>query len=134
MKLIKYVYKFDFIKITPNIYVLKLNTKIRYGLWAMIEIALQEENKGIFQKDIAKNQEISEKYLDHIIASLKASGLIKNVCGKKAVINSLNPNQILPYTTYINLLNQIWISFGVSTNHHYVPDPKCVWQINIGVS
>ncbi len=73
----------------------------------MIEIALQEENKGIFQKDIAKNQEISEKYLDHIIASLKASGLIKNVCGKKAVINSLNPNQILPYTTYINLLNQI---------------------------
>ena len=50
----------------------------------MIEIALQKNNCGILQKDIAKNQGISEKYLDHIIPALKAAGLIKNVAGKKS--------------------------------------------------
>lgn len=65
---------------------MKLNTKVRYGLRTMLEIALQEDNKGVFQKDIAKNQQISEKYLDLIIASLKANGLIANTSGKKVVI------------------------------------------------
>jgi Rrf2 family protein len=62
---------------------MKVNTKVRYGLRAMIEIALNGQ-QGIFQKDIAKNQQLSDKYLDHIIASLKASGLITNVSGKKS--------------------------------------------------
>ena len=63
---------------------MQLNTKVRYGLRTMLEIALQEDNKGVFQKDIAKNQKISEKYLDPIIASLKANGLIANTSGKKS--------------------------------------------------
>lgn len=51
----------------------------------MQEIAINSSNnKGIFQKDIASNQDISIKYLDHIIHSLKASGLIINVSGKKS--------------------------------------------------
>jgi len=50
----------------------------------MIEIAKHSTgSKGIFQKDIAKNQELSVKYLDHIIHSLKATGLIINSGGKK---------------------------------------------------
>ena len=63
---------------------MQLNTKVRYGLRTMMEIALQPENKSILQKDIAKNQNISDKYLDHIIASLKANGLIMNTSGKKS--------------------------------------------------
>jgi Rrf2 family protein len=51
----------------------------------MIEIATQtEHNEGVLQKDISKRQVISEKYLDHIIAALKAGGLICNVGGKKS--------------------------------------------------
>ncbi len=63
---------------------MRFNTKVRYGLRTMIELALINENIGTLQKNIAKNQEISDKYLDHIIASLKVSGLIKNVKGKKS--------------------------------------------------
>ena len=50
----------------------------------MIEISLSDPDKGVFQKDIASNQEISFKYLDPIISSLKAAGLIINVSGKKS--------------------------------------------------
>jgi len=63
---------------------MKINTKIRYGLRTMIEIALNENQSGVLQKDIAKNQQLSEKYLDQIIASLKVSGLIVNAGGKKS--------------------------------------------------
>jgi len=61
---------------------MRVNTKIRYGLRTMIEIASSTEPNGMLQKDIAKNQNISLKYLDPIIASLKLKGLIINSRGK----------------------------------------------------
>lgn len=61
---------------------MKINTKIRYGLRTMIVIAKAPELEGILQKDIAENQDISLKYLDSIISSLKLKGLIVNVRGK----------------------------------------------------
>lgn len=50
----------------------------------MLEIALDETENGVFQKDIALRQRISVKYLDNIIASLKVSGLIINNKGRKS--------------------------------------------------
>lgn len=64
--------------------IVKINTKTRYGLRAMLEIGLDDTNNGVFQKDIAKNQNISIKYLDHIINGLKVAGLISNLRGKKS--------------------------------------------------
>lgn len=56
---------------------MKFNTKVRYGLRVMIDIGLNDlESKGVFQKDIAFRQELSLKYLDPIIASLKTAGLV----------------------------------------------------------
>lgn len=63
---------------------MKFNTKTRYGLRTMIEIAMHGEDKGVFQKEISERQEISFKYLDQIIASLKASGLIVNSEGRNS--------------------------------------------------
>ena len=48
----------------------------------MIEIASSTELSGMLQKDIAKNQHISLKYLDPIILALKMKGLIINSRGK----------------------------------------------------
>lgn len=74
---------------------MKFNTKIRYGIRAMLEIAMDEAEGGIFQKDIAERQQISIKYLDSIIASLKASGLILNKKGKKSgYVLSRKPSEI----------------------------------------
>lgn len=50
----------------------------------MLEIAIHSTPDGIFQKDIAKNQDISVRYLDHIIAALKTKGLIINARGRKS--------------------------------------------------
>jgi Rrf2 family protein len=61
-----------------------INTKIRYGLRTMLEIGCPDNKDGILQKEIAKNQDLSEKYLDPIISALKTSGLIVNFGGKKS--------------------------------------------------
>jgi Rrf2 family protein len=61
----------------------------------MLEIAQADHSRGVFQKDIAKNQALSIKYLDHIIHSLKTSQLISNVKGKKSgYILTRKPNEI----------------------------------------
>lgn len=65
----------------------------------MIEIALHPE--GILQKDISVNQSISTKYLDQIIASLKASGLIIRVSGKRSGYKlTRNAKEISVYDVY----------------------------------
>ena len=61
---------------------MKFNTKTRYGLRTMIELAMHGSDTGVYQKEISERQEISFKYLDQIIASLKASGLIANSEGR----------------------------------------------------
>ncbi len=61
----------------------------------MLEIAKESSGNGVFQKDIAEKQCISVKYLDQIISSLKAKGLVVNVKGKKSgYILAKNPMDI----------------------------------------
>ena len=73
---------------------MKFNTRIRYGIRAILEIALEESENGVFQKDISERQKISNKYLDNIITALKTAGLIKNVKGKKSGYKGAFPNSV----------------------------------------
>lgn len=64
----------------------------------MLEIAHHSHSSGILQKDIARSQNISNKYLDHIIHALKAAELIVNVKGKKSgYILTREPSEISVY-------------------------------------
>jgi len=74
---------------------MKISTRTRYGLRAMIEIAGAKPDSGVFQKDIATNQSLSVKYLDHIIHALKTARLISNAKGKKSgYILTRKPSEI----------------------------------------
>ena len=61
---------------------MKFSTRTRYGIRTMLEIGLNFEKGGILQKDIATNQEISIRTLDHLIHALKTADLITNATGK----------------------------------------------------
>ena len=89
---------------------MKINSKVRYGLRTMIEIALNGNEKGTFQKDISKKQQISEKYLDQIVASLKAADLITSLNGKKSGYILTKPkNQISIYDIYKSFESELYI-------------------------
>jgi Rrf2 family protein len=60
---------------------MKLSTRARYGVRLMLSLA-QNYGKGqVFLKDIAKREEISEKYLSLIIIPLRGAGLINSFRG-----------------------------------------------------
>ncbi len=60
---------------------MKLSTRVRYGVRAMIELALHEGGKPVPLRKLAENQAISAKYLEQIATSLKIGGLIDSVRG-----------------------------------------------------
>jgi Rrf2 family protein len=81
---------------------MKFNTKTRYGVRVVFELALNVNKEGgTLQKEIAESQELSIKYLDHIISALKKAGLISNVGGKKSGYVLARPaNEITVYDVY----------------------------------
>lgn len=61
---------------------MKLSTKGRYGLRAMLEMALNEDHKQpMATRTIAERQGISERYLEQLFIPLKQSGLVRSVRG-----------------------------------------------------
>ena len=60
---------------------MKISTKGRYALRLMLDLAVNHTGEYITIKNIAKRQEISEKYLEQIITHLSRAGLVKSARG-----------------------------------------------------
>lgn len=60
---------------------MKLSTKGRYGLRAMIDLVLHSEAEPVSIASIAARQSISESYLEQLIAKLRKAGLVTSVRG-----------------------------------------------------
>lgn len=60
---------------------MKISTKGRYALRLMLDLAMHNTGEAISLKDIAKRQEISDKYLEQIISILNKAGYVKSVRG-----------------------------------------------------
>ncbi len=60
---------------------MRLSTRSRYGVRLMLALGASEKKGPIFLKDIARAEEISEKYLSQIIIPLKAKGLVTTFRG-----------------------------------------------------
>jgi len=62
---------------------LKLSTKGRYGVRLMLDIALHCAEGPVPLRAISKRQDITEKYLWHLINPLKSAGLIEATRGAR---------------------------------------------------
>ncbi len=60
---------------------MKLSTKGRYGLRAMIDLARYSEKEPVSISSVAARQEISEGYLEQMMPLLKKAGLVKSIRG-----------------------------------------------------
>lgn len=60
---------------------MKISTKGRYALRLMLGIALQSKSGPISLRDVAKQEGISDKYLEQIVTPLNRAGLVKSVRG-----------------------------------------------------
>ena len=60
---------------------MKISTRGRYALRLMIDLAQQEEGKPVPLRDVARRQNISDKYLEQIVTPLSRAGLVRSVRG-----------------------------------------------------
>ena len=60
---------------------MKLSTKGRYGLRAMIDLARYSEEEPVSISSIAARQDISERYLEQLVGLLKKAGLVRSIRG-----------------------------------------------------
>ena len=60
---------------------MKISTKGRYALRLMLELAAYQKGAPVSLKDVARRQEISDKYLEQIVSVLNKAGYVKSVRG-----------------------------------------------------
>lgn len=60
---------------------MKISTKGRYGLRALLDLAVHSNGEHVALSNIAERQAISENYLEQVFSSLRKAGIIKSVKG-----------------------------------------------------
>ena len=74
---------------------MRLNTKSRYAIMALADIASFNKSKPISLRDISLRQNISLQYLEQIFLKLKKHNLVKSVRGSNGgYVLSKNSNNI----------------------------------------
>ncbi len=118
---------FTFINQQQKRITLKFSTKTRYGIRAVLEIALNAQEKGIYQKDIAQNQDISYKYLDQIVNALKVAGIVAKAAGRKSgYVLTRPPEEITVYDVHNAFEPGICVVDCLSRNTRCERENHCV--------
>jgi Rrf2 family protein len=97
---------------------MKLSTRARYGTRALLDIALNASDKLIQLREIAKRQEISVMYLEHLITPLISAGILRTTRGVRGGV------QLAKTPHDIRLSDVIQILEGSMAPVECVDDPK----------
>lgn len=60
---------------------MRISTRGRYGLMAMICVAARADESPISLREITQKLELSEKYLEQLLVALRTEGLLKSIKG-----------------------------------------------------
>ncbi len=60
---------------------MRLSTKGRYGLRAVLDLAVHSDEEAVALSQVAERQGISMNYLEQLIAKLKKAGIVKGIRG-----------------------------------------------------
>ena len=83
---------------------MKLSTRVRYGTRVLLDLALREGKEPIPLKDIARRQQISLLYLEHIVTPLISAGMIRSTRGARGGVRLAKPPQEIKLSEMVELL------------------------------
>ncbi len=83
---------------------MKLSTRGQYGTRALLELALHYGEGPVPLKDIARRQQISLQYLEHLITPLVAAGIVLSIRGPKGGVSLAKPPEAIRLSEVIRLL------------------------------
>jgi Rrf2 family protein len=74
---------------------MQISTRGRYGLRAMVDLAMYSVNEHVALNSIAERQNISESYLEQLISALRKGGLVKSIKGSQGgYVLAAHPSKI----------------------------------------
>lgn len=74
---------------------MRLSTQTRYAARAMLDLASRHCDGSIPIKDISRRQEVSARYLENLLAPLRAAGLVRTLRGNRGgYILGKSPSEI----------------------------------------
>jgi Rrf2 family iron-sulfur cluster assembly transcriptional regulator len=85
---------------------MRLSTKSRYGLRAMLDIAYNCGPEPAQIQDISRRQEISPRYLEQIFQNLKRAGLLKSKRGPQGGYSLARPPEEITVLEILNATEQ----------------------------
>jgi Rrf2 family protein len=97
---------------------MKLSTRSRYGTRALVDIALNSKDRPALLRDIARRQEISTMYLEHLITPLISAGIVRSIRGAKGGVWLAKPPHEIKLSEVVLLLE------GSLAPVECVDDPK----------
>jgi Rrf2 family protein len=83
---------------------MKLSTRVRFGLRIMVQIAAQMHERPVFSRKIANEQNISEAYVDQILLPLRAGGLLVSQRGRAGGYRLSRPAEQISVLDVIQVL------------------------------
>lgn len=95
---------------------MKISSKTSYGFRLMLCLAINYENDYVSLKDIATQENISEKFLEIIVATIKPLGLIDVKRGSKGGYKLAKPPHQIRITELFDALEGAIVSYDVSEN------------------
>jgi Rrf2 family transcriptional regulator, cysteine metabolism repressor len=83
---------------------MKLSTRTRYGMRALMDLTLNSTGQPVQLKDIAQRQNISLSYLEHLVIPLIAAGIVKSTRGARGGIMLAKPPQQIQLKQILEVL------------------------------
>lgn len=83
---------------------MKLSTRTRYGMRLLVDLALHHSEQPVHLKDIARRQELSLYYLQHLITPLITGGILLTTRGTGGGVSLSRPPEEIRLSEVIKLL------------------------------
>ena len=81
-----------------------LSTRGRYGTRALLDLALHSGNGPLQLREIARRQQVSLSYLEHLVTPLVTAGIITSTRGPRGGISLVKPPQEIRLSEVFSLL------------------------------
>lgn len=104
---------------------MKISSKSRYAVSAMIDLALHENGSALTIADIAKKQNISLSYLEQIFADLRKGGLVKGTRGPGGGYRLAIPSTTITISQVIDALGEKGAAYDLQAGGY---QPFAVWS------